>query len=396
MLGLIFIVLCLVGFILFREQYWSRKVLFHEILVEKIPFEAVLFDNNWRFQIISGSAVKNPEMRKWLIGKTELDYWTEKRNQPEMAEKRMSNFFKTLESREMYSFDEVLINKDGKEEFFSRQMIPVFDKKGNHIACLGYGIDMTLIKSREKDLEILNKELNRSNEDLANFAQAASHDLKAPLRSIVSFLQLLERRNRTHFNDTDREFIGFISSGAKQMENLINSLLTFSRIDKQTDPPEEILLDDLLEMVKINLRSQTNECSAEIVVSPLPTLDAHDFLISQLFQNLISNGIKYNKNPNPRVEVAATINAKGKTIFSIKDNGIGIPAEFSKSVFKIFHRLHGMDKYEGSGVGLASCKRIVDVYGGDIWLESVEGEGTTFFFTLPLAKPVFHEVCLVM
>jgi signal transduction histidine kinase len=395
MAALVIIVLCLIGFIIFREMQWSRKMLFYKILIEKIPFEAVLFDNKWRFQIISGSAIKNVETRNWLIGKTELDYWTQKRNQPERAEQRMSHFLMALEKREMVSFDEVLLNKEGNEEFFSRQMLPIFDQKGNHIACLGYGIDMTLIKNREKELEFLNKELNRSNEDLANFAQAASHDLKAPLRSIVSFLQLLERRNRAHFNDTDREFIAFISTGAKQMENLINSLLTFSRIDKQTEPPESIYLGNLLEKVKINLRSQTNDCGAEILISPLPEIKAHDFLINQLFQNLISNGIKYNKNPNPQVEVNAQINDKGVFIFSVQDNGIGIPAEFSKSIFKIFHRLHSAEKYEGSGVGLASCKRIVEVYGGEIWIESVENEGTTFFLTLPLAEPVFQEVALV-
>ena len=201
------------------------------------------------------------------------------------------------------------------------------------------------------------------------------------MRSINSFLQLYVRKNRAQFDDTDKEYIKFISDSARQMDNLINSLLSYSSIDRQTIEPKQINLNKTLNSVKLNLSGAINEQQAEIHISPLPTIIVQDFLMIQLFQNLIGNGIKYNKNKTPTVEVFTIIN-NGVLTFAIRDNGIGIPPKYKETVFKIFHRLHGNTEYEGTGIGLAACKRIIELCNGKIWFES-SNMGTTFYFTLP-------------
>jgi two-component system, chemotaxis family, sensor kinase Cph1 len=219
------------------------------------------------------------------------------------------------------------------------------------------------------------------NQPIDNFAHVASHDLKTPLRSIASFIHLYERKNRNRFDDTDKEYLKFISNSAKQMDNLINSLLSYSSIDSKKDDPISVNLNKTLNTVQLNLSSLVRDRQAEIDISPMPSILTHDFLMVQLFQNLVGNGIKYNQCETPKIEVF-TFEKNNELVFAVRDNGIGIPPQYRETVFKIFHRLHGIGQFEGSGIGLAACKRIVEFYGGTIWFES-EDVGTTFYLTLP-------------
>jgi signal transduction histidine kinase len=389
-----FIIVFLLLFIVFRERYYTQKLWFHEKLVEETPFDSIMMDEKWRFRIISSGAIRDPIKRRWLIGKTDMDYWVHHRQNPEPGQKRMEMFKRALANRKEESIEETMLDREGNERTHLRMVKPIFDEKGAHRASIGFSYELTAIKQKERELAALNKELERSNEDLDNFAHVASHDLRTPLRSINSFLQLYVRKNRVHFDDTDKEYIQFISNSARQMDNLINSLLAYSGIERQKIAPKPVNLNKIVDSISSNLSSLTRERQAEIVVSPLPTILVQDFLMVQLFQNIVGNGIKYNRQPAPTVEVFATEN-DGLFTFAVRDNGIGIPAQYKETVFKIFHRLHGNAEFEGTGIGLAACRRITDLCEGKIWFESDE-KGTTFFFTLPkcavIEKPNLEEI----
>ena len=230
------------------------------------------------------------------------------------------------------------------------------------------------------------QQLEKSNRELTEFAHVASHDLKAPIRGIMSFAQLFERRNKAKFDDVDQEYFNFIKTNASQSVRLIDDLLNYSKIDKNLSPPSEIQLNDCLMVAKMNLSEIIQNKDAKIICAELPTLAGHSLLFTQLFQNLIGNGIKYNKQEHPIITIKATLSDENEYIFSVKDNGIGIDEKHQNKVFSMFHRLHGQTEYEGTGIGLAFCSRIVETYGGRIWLESELNKGATFYFTLPKAQ----------
>ncbi len=228
-------------------------------------------------------------------------------------------------------------------------------------------------------------QLEKSNKELTEFAHIASHDLKAPLRGIVSFAQLFERKNKTKFDNLDFEYFNFIKTNASQSVRLIDDLLNYAKIDKNLGDPVEVDLAYSVEVATMNLRAIIEDKNAEIICNNLPTLMGHSSLFSQLLQNLIGNGLKYNKSPKPIIQIGMTQSDNNDRIFWVKDNGIGIAPEHQPKVFAMFHRLHGQSEYDGTGIGLAFCSRIVEAYGGQIWLESEVGIGSTFFFTLPKA-----------
>jgi len=241
-----------------------------------------------------------------------------------------------------------------------------------------------LLNSKNEEIHIKNKQLEHSNEDLQQFAYVASHDLKEPLRMINSYTQLLKRRYSSSFDETGNEFMHYIVDAVGRMENLLNDLLDFSRAGGQPSPTEFISTNDVMVMVESNLRHRLEILNATLIVQHdnLPLVKAHRTQLLQLLQNLVSNGMKFKGERDPIVEVNAMPLESGY-VFSVKDNGIGISKENLEKVFEMFRRLHTRDEYEGTGIGLATCKRIVATWGGDIWVESEEGQGSTFFFSVP-------------
>jgi signal transduction histidine kinase len=239
------------------------------------------------------------------------------------------------------------------------------------------------------------QQLEKSNRELVDFANIASHDLRAPIRGILSFIQLFERRSKDKFDPRDMEYFNFIKTNAHQSLQLIESLLNYSKVDKNIGEPVEVVVKTAVENAKSNLIHTIEERHVRIEMEYLPTIKAHPMLIMQLFQNLINNGIKYNKSEQPLIEVKATYSKMEGYIYSVKDNGIGIAAEYRQDIFAMFRRLHGAGEYEGSGIGLAFCKRIVETYGGRMWLESEVGKGSTFYFTLPQAEVLPQKEILI-
>ena len=242
------------------------------------------------------------------------------------------------------------------------------------------------LKALNDDLErrvvVRTTELKRSNEELEQFAYVASHDLQEPLRMVTNYLALLRQRYGGKLDTNADEFINFALDGAERMQSLIVGLLSYSRVGTQGKPFEPIACEQVLARALSNLKIAIEESGAVVTHDLLPVIMGDPVQLTQLFQNLISNGVKFRGQQPPLVQVG--IERKGhEWQFSIRDNGIGIAAKDFERIFMLFQRLHGRDKYPGTGIGLSFCKKIVERHGGQIWLKSEPGKGTTFFFTLP-------------
>jgi signal transduction histidine kinase len=234
----------------------------------------------------------------------------------------------------------------------------------------------------ERTVQVRTEALKRSNDELRQFAYVASHDLQEPLRMIISYLQLIEDRYVSQLDSTAHEFFGFAIDGAKRMKNLIEALLAYSRVDTQLQNFSQVDFQKVLDDVRGLLKVAISESGATITNDSLPKINANEAMIAQLLQNLVSNSMKYQKAKKPEIHVGAA-QKNGEWVFSVRDNGIGIEPQNLERVFVIFQRLHAQNEYPGTGIGLAICKKVVEHHGGRIWVESMTGQGTTFYFTIP-------------
>jgi signal transduction histidine kinase len=227
------------------------------------------------------------------------------------------------------------------------------------------------------------RQLETSNEELEQYAYIASHDLQEPLRKMASFCQLLARRYQGQLDEQADQYIAYVVDGARRMQELINDLLTFSRVGHSTVPTVEIDCNQVLERVRIDLAATVEEGGASIIVTgTLPTVRGDWARLVQLFENLVGNGIKFHGQEPPRIEISAAPDDTGWR-FAVADNGIGIEPQYADRIFALFQRLHSRAEYPGTGIGLAICKKIVDGYGGTLCFDSRLGEGTTFYWTMP-------------
>ncbi len=258
----------------------------------------------------------------------------------------------------------------------------VFYDHNNEAKALLISRDETERKQAEKDLKDTMNELKRSNADLEHFAYVASHDLQEPLRMVASFTQLLARRYGDKLDKQGHEFINFAVDGAKRMQQLINDLLSYSKVKTHSQPFTEIDMNTILKEVLKDLKYSIEESNVLFMYDDLPKIIGDRSQISQVFQNLISNGIKFNDKENPIIKISVE-SANNFWIFSIRDNGIGIEQKYHDSIFKIFKRLHSRKDYPGTGIGLSICKKIIKRHRGEIWTESIIGKGSVFYFSIP-------------
>lgn len=241
-----------------------------------------------------------------------------------------------------------------------------------------------LLEDKNIEIEVKNKQLENSNEDLKQFAYVASHDLKEPLRMIKSYTTLLQKRYNTLYDDTGKEFMTFVVDAVDRMETLLEDLLDYSKAGTQEAPKEAMSINEVIRMAEANLRHRLGTHNAQLIIrnQQFPSIRAHRTQLLQLLQNLISNGVKFKGEREPVVIIDGDWK-ENEYVVQVKDNGIGISKQNQKKVFEMFKRLHTREEYEGTGIGLATCKRIVNSWGGDIWIESTEGVGSSFFFSIP-------------
>jgi len=284
----------------------------------------------------------------------------------------------------VYNVQHRIITKTDKIKFIDIYFKKIF-LEGNK-ADLVTVIDITKLKETENKLKMIIKELEKLNSELEQFVYIASHDLKEPLRMIASFVQLLERRYKNQIDKDADDFINYIVEGTRRMEKLINALLDYSRVGKAGEPKKELDVNEVIKKVLLNLQPMINEKKAVVNIAKLPVINAVEIEMMQIFQNLISNALIFSKKDEVPVINIDAKKIKNEIVFSVKDNGIGIHKDYHTKIFEIFKKLHPKNEYPGTGIGLSVCKKIVELNGGKIWVESEPGKGSTFYFTLPLIK----------
>lgn len=328
---------------------------------------------------------------------------------PDDMEKTSKVWQESIKNCERFEIEHRLkMAADGSYRWHLARATPLKDSNGNIIKWVGTSTDIDNQKRAAAELQEMHNileekviertvelqkanlslhnamtELERSNQELAQFAYVASHDLQEPLRMISSYTQLLQRRYQDKLDQDAHEYIDFAVDGAKRMQQLITALLDYSKLTIRTNTFAQVNCKAIVEQVLANLQLAIKEGHIKIVYNDLPIIQGEPVKIMQLFQNLLSNAIKFRNQTNPEIHIQA-IRQDDKWLFSIRDNGIGIEKEYFEKIFIIFQRLHGKQAYTGTGIGLAICKRIVEQHKGDIWVESEPGKGTTFYFTIPI------------
>jgi PAS domain S-box-containing protein len=365
----------------FSANEISNQKKFTEDILNNIPADIAVFDSSHNYLFLNPNAIKDDETRQWLIGKNDFDYAKHRDLSNELALTRRQIFNTTVKNKTTYEWvDEH--EKDGKPRFVLRKFYPYFENDILRFV-IGYGIDITELKYVQIQLNQALENIQKSNNELEQFAYVASHDLQEPLRMVTSFLTQLEKKYTDKLDEKAKEYIFYAVDGAKRMRQIILDLLEFSRVGKSDEALKEIQTKELSEEILILYRKQIQDLHAVITFKHLPVIKSYKTPIRQVFQNLIGNSLKYHKKDVPPI-IEVDIEDQNKFWkFSFKDNGIGINSQYFDKIFTIFQRLHNKEEYSGTGIGLAITKKIINNLGGEIWVESKEKVGTTFYFTLP-------------
>ncbi|WP_226482579.1 PAS domain S-box protein [Natrinema amylolyticum] len=338
----------------------------YRTLVENFPEGAVgLFDENLEYTAVGGQLHDEVGIATAdRVGNSVSDIY------PERVVEEVEPYFHAALEGETNAFE---------IEFYGRHLyahtLPVRNAADEIFAGMVVVQDITERREYRRRLE-------ESNERLEQFAYAASHDLQEPLRMVTSYLQLIEKRYGDAFDEDGEEFLAYAVDGAERMRAMIDGLLEYSRVEARGNPFEPTDLNALLEEVLEDLQLRIDETDAEITTTELPRVEGDASQLRQVLQNLVNNAITYSGDEPPRVHVGAR-RRDGEWVISVRDEGIGIDPADQERVFSIFDRLHSRTEYDGTGIGLALCERIVERHGGDIWVDSDPGEGATFSFTLP-------------
>jgi light-regulated signal transduction histidine kinase (bacteriophytochrome) len=243
--------------------------------------------------------------------------------------------------------------------------------------------DVTERRKSEQRLLKTVGELKRSNDELEQFAYVASHDLQEPLRMVASYTQLLAKRYKGRLDSDADEFIAYAVDGSNRMQGMVQDLLAYSRAGANIKALREISSESALQAALTNLHVAIEESAAVVTCDSLPAITTGNTQLTQLFQNLVGNAIKYHGAEAPRIHVSATKSGGSEWIFAVRDNGLGIDPQYFDKIFVLFQRLHGREEFAGTGIGLAICKKMLERLGGRIWVESQPGKGSTFYFALP-------------
>jgi chemotaxis family two-component system sensor kinase Cph1 len=284
-----------------------------------------------------------------------------------------------LKTNEKQVFELGIIRKNGIIFYAHVELLPQVDPEVQ--------IKMVVVDITER--KNLEEELKRSNQELQQFAYVASHDLQEPLRTISSFTQLLERRYKEKLDPDADEFIEYVVEAAQRMQQMILDLLEYSRVMTTGGIFKKINTSEALNTALFYLKGAIEECNVKITHDTLPTITADQNQISKVFQNLISNAIKFRKpDEPPKIHISSKKDEeKNEYVFSVADNGIGMDPQYAERIFTIFQRLHTLEEYKGTGIGLSIVRRIIERHCGHVWVESELGKGSTFYFTIPFAPP---------
>lgn len=364
-----------------REQYLLNA------LVDNIPDPVFFKDCEGRFIRVNQAMAEDAgfDAPSQLVGKTDADIWAGGLPAETAEDER-----KILETGEpLINKEEMPVTDGGPDRWVLVTKMPLRDETGKVTGIFGIARDITERKQQELEKERQTRALaqakealERSNADLQQFAYVASHDLQEPLRAVAGYCQLLESKLGDSADEEVRTFLGHATDGAKRMQSLINSLLSYARVETRGKAFEPVDANEALKTALANLQITIEEGSAEVTSADLPVVHGDRDQLVRLFQNLVGNAIKFRDEAAPQIQIEVDAIPEG-WLFSVRDNGIGLEQQYADKVFVIFQRLHTRTQYPGTGLGLAITKRIVERHGGRIWVESKLGEGSTFMFTLP-------------
>ena len=281
-------------------------------------------------------------------------------------------------------YETVRQRKDGRRVDISLSVSPIYDSEGRMVGASKIARDITEKKLAEAAILKHSERLSRANADLQQFAYITSHDLQEPLRTIQACTEMFLSKSGQKLEANERELLELVVNAARRMTGMIRDLLTYARSVDEELPLTSVKIYEVIEWAENNLHVAIQSSNASIVYDryALPVVRGNTLALVQLFQNLLSNAIKYRSAEHPRIEISAE-RQNAQWLFSVRDNGIGISQAYNKRIFRLFQRLHTAHEYPGTGIGLALCKKIVQTHGGDIWVESEAGKGSTFMFTLP-------------
>ena len=279
-----------------------------------------------------------------------------------------------------YDIEKRYVKKNG-EVFWAKTWVSLMERDGDDVYRVAVVENIDRRKKAEQKLEEKNKELTEINQELEHFAYVASHDLREPLRTIASFIQILNKRYGETLDEDGKQFMGFVVEGAKRMQLLIRDLLEYSRVNRFNTDYEKVDLNEVFNTVNRVLKEKIDSTDALILAENLPVIQGNKIQLTQVFQNLIDNAIKFRGKKKPEITITVE-ELPSKWRIAVSDNGIGISPEYHQRIFIIFQRLHTHEEYTGTGIGLALCKKIIALHGGEVWVESKKNKGTTFTFTI--------------
>ncbi len=365
------------------EEVLRRAKEFNEIVLNSMKDSICIIDvRDYRIIDVNEAFLNILGLKKEdVIGKTCYEV-THNRNSPCRPPDNTCPLLESLKTGKHSSADHMHYSKDGRRLYVEVSTSPIKNETREVLQIVHVVKDITGRKQAEEKLKQTMNDLACSNTELQQFAYVASHDLQEPLRMVSSYVQLLGRRYKGKLDEDADEFIAYAVDGATRMQQLINDLLTYSRVGTRAKPFEPTDTESVLKNATDNLKVAIEESGAVITHDSLPTVMADSSQLLQLFQNLVGNGIKFRNGGAPQIKVSAA-EKENEWLFSVSDNGIGIDPKHKYQVFQIFQRLHSRNDYPGTGIGLAVSKKIVERHGGRIWVESEPGKGSTFYFTIP-------------
>ena len=366
---------------------------FYHSILENIPTDIVIFDTDHRYLYVNPYAIQNSDLRKYIIGKDDFEYIRYRNGDISIAVQRREKFNKMMQTGEVVIWEDTTVAQNGESHTSLRKLYPIRDHNKNIVLVIGFGIDISERKRNEDYIKNINLELEKKVEERTNdlklineeqqaFNAIVAHDLQSPLRSLSGFSSILVREYKGQIDQRGLEMLEILNKNTKHMSALITGLLRFAQLGTASlviiDADMNAMVKTILE--EINLDAYKNNIRFQI--QDLPRAACDKTMVGQVWQNLIHNAIKYSsKKDGPIIEIGSLTKNK-KTVYFIRDNGVGFDTKYMDRIFKIFQRLHNIGEYEGTGVGLSLVRKIILKHGGDIWAESSPGIGATFFFTL--------------
>jgi len=333
----------------------------------------------------------------------EYNVMLEKCIHPDDANLLHETFMAAMQNQEIYELEHRIIRPDGSVRWVYDKAHPYFDENGNLLRYVGATLDTTERKRLQEELKMLNAELElkvkqrtaqleSANKELESFSYSISHDLRAPLRAIYGFSQILAGRHREYLNEEGKQYMDYIVESSIRMEQLINDLLNYSRLGRKTVEIRPVSLKKITDAIFDDFKPQIDEIGGKFKLTDAPpVISSDESLLIQIFSNLVGNAIKYRRTDTDLLIDISFETIQDAVLIKVADNGIGIPMEHCEKIFNVFQRLHGEDKYPGTGIGLANVKKAVSMLDGTIYVESTVGKGSTFIMEFPNKKPKSHE-----